>query len=317
MLFPLDQLASQALAEREHRVSGSDAASHGESVSLRLRLLAAFGLGEETERPPLDDLPKMYRHPSAQFNVPRASFKKVYDIYSLGVILFEIGVWKPVEKIVGLDGQQRIKKAPIKDVRSKLLVSRKPQRVSGGSPTFLTTWQARLEAHGTAGPRVVPRATQSAIILKGNKLLQLRKAENNIVIRQGCNVNFYLNSHLSCLPETSEASSPRRNAQAKRVSPRPMGMESMKNPKIRLLTVSSLATNHSNLNPPPWLSRRSSAPPSASLCTLCSSSVCGACTGRPRSPSYPPCSSWSVSGRGYDEGSPCRLGANASLRVSS
>jgi hypothetical protein len=37
----------------------------------------------------------LYRHP-AQWGSPTTSFNKLHDIYSLGVVLLEIGLWKPV-----------------------------------------------------------------------------------------------------------------------------------------------------------------------------------------------------------------------------
>jgi hypothetical protein len=48
----------------------------------------------------------VYRHPEAQLDGTRrplaSGFRKGFDIYSLGVVLFEIGLWRPVYKIFGL-----------------------------------------------------------------------------------------------------------------------------------------------------------------------------------------------------------------------
>jgi serine/threonine protein kinase len=43
-----------------------------------------------------DDIEEnVYRHPE-QWGLPTSSFNRIHDIYSLGVVLLEIGLWKPV-----------------------------------------------------------------------------------------------------------------------------------------------------------------------------------------------------------------------------
>lgn len=46
----------------------------------------------------------IYRHPD-RWDLPSESFSKVHDIYSLGVILLEIGLWEP---IINLDRKERL-----------------------------------------------------------------------------------------------------------------------------------------------------------------------------------------------------------------
>ena len=46
----------------------------------------------------MDTERNLYRHPDRQ-GTPRKSFNKVHDLYALGVVLLEIGLWKPVIKI--------------------------------------------------------------------------------------------------------------------------------------------------------------------------------------------------------------------------
>ncbi|KAF7549912.1 hypothetical protein G7Z17_g6071 [Cylindrodendrum hubeiense] len=82
------------------------------------------GVGEETEQPSQNSLHEMYRHPETQFDFPRdgrTGFKKVHDIYSLGVIMFEIGVWMPISEILGIDTTKTIKASMVKKVQSDLL----------------------------------------------------------------------------------------------------------------------------------------------------------------------------------------------------
>ena len=65
--------------------------------------------------PDLELRRNIYRHPD-RWGQPSESFSKIHDIYSLGVILLEIGLWEP---IIHLD-----KKEPFKDgytTRSRLL----------------------------------------------------------------------------------------------------------------------------------------------------------------------------------------------------
>lgn len=66
----------------------------------------------------------LYRHPLAQFGLPRDGrdgFNKLYDIYSLGVVLYEIGMWNPVHAILGIDITRGIGVAEIEDVQKRLL----------------------------------------------------------------------------------------------------------------------------------------------------------------------------------------------------
>ncbi|CAN8097981.1 unnamed protein product [Discula destructiva] len=79
---------------------------------------------EATEQPAQNKYRDLYRHPAAQFDVPRDGrdgFKKAYDIYSLGVVLFEIGMWKPIHEIVGIDIAEGLRAAEIKDTQTRLL----------------------------------------------------------------------------------------------------------------------------------------------------------------------------------------------------
>jgi len=61
----------------------------------------------------------MYRHPLTQgigFG-PRESFRKSFDIYSLGVVLVELAYWRPIDRILGIEKG----KAKAKFVREMLL----------------------------------------------------------------------------------------------------------------------------------------------------------------------------------------------------
>lgn len=92
-------------------------------------------IGEETERPLETLLHDMYRHPKVQFDVPRegrSGFNKLHDIYSLGVVLYEIAIWKPIVKVIlGDDGASPIKASLAKSVQSCLLAAEKIALLEG------------------------------------------------------------------------------------------------------------------------------------------------------------------------------------------
>ncbi|KAK3369499.1 hypothetical protein B0T24DRAFT_596236 [Lasiosphaeria ovina] len=81
-------------------------------------------IGEKTEQPLENPLHDMYRHPKVQFSVPRegrSGFNKLHDVYSLGVVLFEIAVWKPIHTVLGFGSPGPIKTSMVKSVQSSLL----------------------------------------------------------------------------------------------------------------------------------------------------------------------------------------------------
>lgn len=80
--------------------------------------------GELTERPSFEPRDNFYRHPKAQYDLPTENgreFKKIYDIYSLGVVLLEIGLWAPIETILGITVDEHIEASTIRRIRSDLL----------------------------------------------------------------------------------------------------------------------------------------------------------------------------------------------------
>jgi hypothetical protein len=60
---------------------------------------------EMTEIPGFEPTYNLYRHPSTQsFGLgPRESFRKSFDIYSLGIILVELAHWQTVDKVLGIE----------------------------------------------------------------------------------------------------------------------------------------------------------------------------------------------------------------------
>jgi hypothetical protein len=68
---------------------------------------------EQTEIPGDNGAYNLYRHPSTQGHGygPRESFRKSFDIYSLGVVMVELAHWETIDKVLGLEmekGRMRV-----------------------------------------------------------------------------------------------------------------------------------------------------------------------------------------------------------------
>ena len=70
-----------------------------------------------------------YRHPDRWGLLPVAPFRKVHDIYSLGVVLLEIAFWKPVADLVRTI--LRNKGAVAEDVHREWLLLARHEDVAG------------------------------------------------------------------------------------------------------------------------------------------------------------------------------------------
>jgi len=74
-----------------------------------------------------DPVRNLYRHPNRWGTTPLQSFNKLHDIYSLGVVLLEIGFWKPVKELVRSNLTER--GAHPADVKANLLDLAKNKRI--------------------------------------------------------------------------------------------------------------------------------------------------------------------------------------------
>ena len=82
---------------------------HGNTTDIRQPFLTGY----EYARPDKDEETstgggvnewwELYVHPSYQGSDAKGTYRKTFDIYSLGIILLEIAYWKPIENILGLD----------------------------------------------------------------------------------------------------------------------------------------------------------------------------------------------------------------------
>lgn len=97
--------------------------------------------GEVTEVGAGNLLHEFYRHPSIQFDSHRdgrGGYKKIYDIYSLGVVLCEIGMWMPVHSVLGIQLKGRIRSDQVRDVRTKLLSAENLQALEAEAGAIFT-----------------------------------------------------------------------------------------------------------------------------------------------------------------------------------
>lgn len=69
----------------------------------------------------LDAAKDIYRHPNAQSSRTDGKYRKSYDIYSLGVIMTEIALWKRIEDIVGIGDLGTTKPSKLQEVQLQLL----------------------------------------------------------------------------------------------------------------------------------------------------------------------------------------------------
>ncbi|OTB11255.1 hypothetical protein K445DRAFT_379520 [Daldinia sp. EC12] len=76
---------------------------------------------EMTEKPPSDPWTDIYRHPYAQSSEVKSTYRKAYDMYSLGIILIEIAFWKPIEMILGIGDLATMEHHSLRSIRGRLL----------------------------------------------------------------------------------------------------------------------------------------------------------------------------------------------------
>lgn len=76
---------------------------------------------EMTEKAAFDPLAELYRHPFAQAGENTGSYRKAYDMYSFGIILVEIALWKRIDVVLRFDNLTTMKLREFRAVRELLL----------------------------------------------------------------------------------------------------------------------------------------------------------------------------------------------------
>ncbi|USP81395.1 hypothetical protein yc1106_08669 [Curvularia clavata] len=74
-----------------------------------------------SEKPEFDPAADIYRHPNAQSSQTDGNYRKSYDVYSLGVVMTEIALWRRLEDILGLENLPKTKPSQLRAIQSQLL----------------------------------------------------------------------------------------------------------------------------------------------------------------------------------------------------
>lgn len=74
-----------------------------------------------TEKPGFDPLKDIYRHPNAQSSQTDGTYRKSYDIYSLGLLLIEIALWKRIDNILLVEDLAKTKPSALREIQPWLL----------------------------------------------------------------------------------------------------------------------------------------------------------------------------------------------------
>jgi serine/threonine protein kinase len=101
--------------------------SSSELPSLNEPFLSGFELSRPsimdqlTEKPRFDPLQDIYRHPNAQSSQADGKYRKSYDIYSLGVLMIQVALWKRIEDVVPLKDLAKAKPPALREIHPWLL----------------------------------------------------------------------------------------------------------------------------------------------------------------------------------------------------
>jgi len=101
--------------------------SSSELPSLNEPFLSGFELSRPsimdqlTEKLGFDPIKDIYRHPNAQSSQTDGKYRKSYDIYSLGVLMIEVALWKRIEDLVPLEDLAKAKPSVLREIQPWLL----------------------------------------------------------------------------------------------------------------------------------------------------------------------------------------------------
>ncbi|KAI2469164.1 prion-inhibition and propagation-domain-containing protein [Annulohypoxylon bovei var. microspora] len=132
---------------------------------------------EVTEVPSSNREHDLYRHPDVQFDVPRDGeygYREKHDVYSLGVVLMEIGLWQPIHQFLGISLNRLISRPVIRGVRSSLL--------KANSLALLTSEAGALFSEAvrlclSCDQGYLPDGSKVSAMLRKNGISSLHKAQ--------------------------------------------------------------------------------------------------------------------------------------------
>jgi serine/threonine protein kinase len=111
------------------------------SVDLQKPYLTGLELSRPDARPELTDVAKpnpeadLYRHPLVQGGENADAYRKSFDLYSLGIILLEVGCWSPIEAIVGYNAVSSLTGDELRSIKDKVLVDKNQAPLDSELPT--------------------------------------------------------------------------------------------------------------------------------------------------------------------------------------
>ncbi|KAK0301692.1 hypothetical protein LTR01_009211 [Friedmanniomyces endolithicus] len=101
--------------------------SSTESANVSEPFLAGFELSRPSimeqwsEKPGFDPSKDIYRHPNAQSSQVIVKYRKSCDIYSLGVLMIEVALWKRFKDVVRLEDFAETKPSTLREIQPWLL----------------------------------------------------------------------------------------------------------------------------------------------------------------------------------------------------
>jgi len=124
-----------------HKGLRSDNITFFERLDLSSPYVSGFELSrpsiiaEMTEKPGFDPFKDIYRHPNAQSTQTDGNYRKSYDIYSLGLVIIEVALWKHIEEVVGFEKLERVKPLTLREMQAWLLG--RPMATNAALPPIL------------------------------------------------------------------------------------------------------------------------------------------------------------------------------------
>jgi len=102
-----------------------------------------------TERPEFDKYKDLYRHECAQSGSQSEKYKASYDIYSLGVLLVEIALWRRIEDILEID-MSSVSRKRLRGIHDALLNRGDAAKLRTGDPILTMVEKSTTRVYAAA-----------------------------------------------------------------------------------------------------------------------------------------------------------------------
>lgn len=144
-----------------HRAIRSDNILFVSDKDMSKPLISGFDFARPATSGPTTDLGdserqhELYRHPDVQFDVPRDGrhgYHQLHDVYSLGVILCEIGLWRRVDDFLEMGKDGLLRRPELKGVKQRLLSNGFDEQLSAETGNiFANAARQCLQCSGQGG----------------------------------------------------------------------------------------------------------------------------------------------------------------------